>query len=290
MLASQLLAMTDRTAGTYVEGTLAAERYRAFVPHPLPPDPAVAIGSEILMLIESANRALGRTRWSGVAVSRPGLVYLLLRSEGGTAFEPNEGTQSSLSDLLLFEDEEVPGVPLDDVQEVSCYVAAMNYGLERLRWRFSLVAPTATGNSREAVEQWARRRKRSGRVQAAPKLDWRKPAESRHVRPAPARPSHAMFGRVRAFPPRRAAVRPVAGEGCYGACSIRNDPPVPGRQWSLGPIAHHSAALCRRCDGSANSLSQLVFQSQSRRILPATSTRTRKSRLGRFGSSFSCRA
>jgi Fic family protein len=49
-----------------------------------------------------------------------------------------EGTQSSLSDLLLFESNEAPGVPLDDVEEVSNYVAAMNYGLERLRDGFPL--------------------------------------------------------------------------------------------------------------------------------------------------------
>lgn len=44
-----------------------------------------------------------------------------------------EGTQSSLSDLLLFESNELPGVPLTDVQEVSNYVAALNLGLRRLR-------------------------------------------------------------------------------------------------------------------------------------------------------------
>jgi Fic family protein len=44
-----------------------------------------------------------------------------------------EGTQSSLSDLLLFENDEAPGVPLNDVQEVSNYVAALNHGLDRLR-------------------------------------------------------------------------------------------------------------------------------------------------------------
>ncbi len=49
-----------------------------------------------------------------------------------------EGTQSSLSDLLLFESDEVPGVPLGDVQEVSNYVAAMNYGLGRMREGFPL--------------------------------------------------------------------------------------------------------------------------------------------------------
>jgi Fic family protein len=49
-----------------------------------------------------------------------------------------EGTQSSLSDLLLFESEESPGAPLDDVQEVSRYVAAMSHGLKRLRENFPL--------------------------------------------------------------------------------------------------------------------------------------------------------
>lgn len=49
-----------------------------------------------------------------------------------------EGTQSSLSDLLLFELDEVPGVPLDDVVEVSNYVAALDHGLARMRAGFPL--------------------------------------------------------------------------------------------------------------------------------------------------------
>ena len=49
-----------------------------------------------------------------------------------------EGTQSSLSDLLLFELEESPGVPRDDVVEVSNYVAALEHGLNRLRGGFPL--------------------------------------------------------------------------------------------------------------------------------------------------------
>ena len=49
-----------------------------------------------------------------------------------------EGTQSSLSDLLLFELEQQPGVPLDDVQEVSNYVMALNYGLKRLEEGFPI--------------------------------------------------------------------------------------------------------------------------------------------------------
>lgn len=49
-----------------------------------------------------------------------------------------EGTQSSLSDLLLFELEEMPGVPFDDVAEVSNYVAALEHGMARLRSSFPL--------------------------------------------------------------------------------------------------------------------------------------------------------
>ncbi len=44
-----------------------------------------------------------------------------------------EGTQSSLADLLLHENSAAPGVPLEDVQEVSNYIAAMNHGVELLR-------------------------------------------------------------------------------------------------------------------------------------------------------------
>ncbi|RLB57803.1 MAG: Fic family protein, partial [Deltaproteobacteria bacterium] len=43
-----------------------------------------------------------------------------------------EGTQSSLADLLLHENRAVPGVPLDDVKEVSNYIAAIDHGIELL--------------------------------------------------------------------------------------------------------------------------------------------------------------
>jgi cell filamentation protein, protein adenylyltransferase len=49
-----------------------------------------------------------------------------------------EGTQSSLSDLLLFESDEIPHVSLDDVAEVSNYVAAIEHGLKRMREGFPL--------------------------------------------------------------------------------------------------------------------------------------------------------
>jgi Fic family protein len=59
-------------------------------------------------------------------------LYSYIRKEAVMSSQI-EGTQSSLSDLMLYEMEGVPGVPMDDVQEVSCYVNALSLGVERIR-------------------------------------------------------------------------------------------------------------------------------------------------------------
>ncbi|HZP84950.1 MAG TPA: Fic family protein [Chthonomonadaceae bacterium] len=109
------------------------EAYKVFIPHDLPPDPPLALDTELHDLLEQANRALGRL--DGVTLLLPDIslfLYFYVRKEAVLSSQI-EGTQSSLSDLLLFESAEVPGVPLDDVQEVSNYVAALDHGLARLR-------------------------------------------------------------------------------------------------------------------------------------------------------------
>lgn len=123
--------------GRYVVKALEQESFRAFVPPPLPPDPPVRIDS-LQLLLEQANQALGRL--DGLASLLPDLslfIYTYVRKEAVLSSQI-EGTQSSLSDLLLFENNEAPGVPLHDVQEVSNYVAAMTHGLERMRGGFPL--------------------------------------------------------------------------------------------------------------------------------------------------------
>ena len=123
--------------GAYVVSTVGGERVRAFVPPPLPPQPRVQLGG-LQGLLEKANQALGRL--DGLASILPDIslfIYLYVRKEAVLSSQI-EGTQSSLSDLLLFESAEAPGVPLGDVQEVSNYVAAMNHGLRRLREGFPL--------------------------------------------------------------------------------------------------------------------------------------------------------
>jgi Fic family protein len=90
------------------------------------------------VILEQANQAVGRL--DGLASLLPDLslfIYTYVRKEAVLSSQI-EGTQSSLSDLLLFENDEAPGVPIEDVQEVSNYVAAMTHGLDRLRSGFPL--------------------------------------------------------------------------------------------------------------------------------------------------------
>jgi Fic family protein len=123
--------------GRFVSTTAGTEIVRAFVPPPLPPDPPVELAG-IVNLIEKANRALGRLDGiTSILPAPPLFLFMYVRKEALLSSQI-EGTQSSLSDLLLFENDELPLVPIDDVQEVSNYVAAMNYGLKRLNEGFPL--------------------------------------------------------------------------------------------------------------------------------------------------------
>jgi len=82
--------------------------------------------------LEAANRALGRLDGATSILPDPSLfLYLYIRKEALLSAQI-EGTQSSLSDLLLYENGETPNVPLDDVREVSNYVAAIQHGFQRL--------------------------------------------------------------------------------------------------------------------------------------------------------------
>src|SRR5271157_3929929 len=118
--------------GTYIVKTFKDESFRAYVPPRLPPDPPLAL-QPLLPLLEQANQALGRLDGLASILPDPSLyIYLYVRKEAVLSSQI-EGTQSSFSDLMLFESAEAPSVSLEDVQEVSNYVAAMNHGLRRLR-------------------------------------------------------------------------------------------------------------------------------------------------------------
>lgn len=119
--------------GQYVKSAVIGhEGYSAYVPTPLPPDPPIDM-TGLYLLLDQANTALGRLDSISLVLPDPSLfLYMYVRKEAVLSSQI-EGTQSSLSDLLLVESDEAPGVPMDDVREVSSYVRAMNYGLERLK-------------------------------------------------------------------------------------------------------------------------------------------------------------
>jgi Fic family protein len=118
--------------GRYKEVATGDERVRAFVPPPLPPEPPIDIAS-LAERLSAADRAVGRL--DGISLLLPDhalFLYMYVRKEAVLSSQI-EGTQSTLSDLLRFETDAAAGKPIDDIREVSNYVDAMMYGLERLK-------------------------------------------------------------------------------------------------------------------------------------------------------------
>jgi len=130
--------MRRASTGTYVATSIGGETVSAFIPNPLPPVPPLQVAGPALGQLEQALLALGRLDSLSALLPDTGLfLYSYVRKEAVLSSQI-EGTQSSLSDLLLFEMEQAPGVPLDDVVEVSGYVAALDHGLARMRAGFPL--------------------------------------------------------------------------------------------------------------------------------------------------------
>ena len=124
--------------GRYDTVSAGGENVKAFIPRPLPPEPPLDLSNSRQRLLEKATLALGRLDSISILLPDPNVfLYAYIRREAVLSSQI-EGTQSSLDDLLLFELEEAPGVPLDDVVEVSNYVAALEHGMERLHKAFPL--------------------------------------------------------------------------------------------------------------------------------------------------------
>ncbi len=127
-----MVESTSERAGRLVAAQSGPNGYSAFLPAPLPPDPPLRIEPSTQALLDEANQALGRLDGVTLLLPDPGqFLYSYIRKEAVLSSQI-EGTQSSLSDLLLFENEAAPGAPLDDVEETSSYIAAMSHGLERI--------------------------------------------------------------------------------------------------------------------------------------------------------------
>jgi len=124
--------MKRKVQGQYKTISTVGEKATAFIPAPLPPTPPINWTPQLRKKFDQAHVALGRL--DSVSKLLPDtalLLYMYVRKEAVLS-SMIEGTQSSLSDLLIFELDEEPGVPINDVQEISNYVAALNHGLKLL--------------------------------------------------------------------------------------------------------------------------------------------------------------
>lgn len=123
---------TSTRAGRWVRQQSGAEGFSAFLPARLPPAPPLQFTPELQHLSEAAGRALGRLEGVSTSLEPDRLLYMYVRKEAVLS-SAIEGTQSTLTDLLRFEAEAVPGTPVDEVREVSRYVAALHHGIKRIR-------------------------------------------------------------------------------------------------------------------------------------------------------------
>lgn len=124
--------------GHYLEIATGDDAYKAFVPAPLPPRPAISWTPALRARFDAALLAVGRLDAITDLLPNAGLLlYGFVRKEAVLS-SMIEGTQSSIADLMLFELDEQPGVPMEDAREVSRYVAALEHGLQRLRGGFPL--------------------------------------------------------------------------------------------------------------------------------------------------------
>jgi len=131
--------MKKRQTGQYITiSTVGGEKCQAYVPAPLPPEPPLQLSLENQERLDKALLALGRLdSISNLLPDASLFLYMYVRKEAVLSSQI-EGTQSSLSDLLSYESKVAPGVPMDDVLEVSNYVAALDHGLKRMRDGFPL--------------------------------------------------------------------------------------------------------------------------------------------------------
>src|SRR5690349_13968709 len=131
--------MNRGPSGSILPSTpLGGESVRAFVPKPLPPTPALVIDATLREEMDQALISLGRLdSVSSLLPDTALFLYTFVRKEAVLSSQI-EGTQSSLSDLLLFEIQEAPGAPLDDAREVSNCVRALEHGVKRIRGGFPI--------------------------------------------------------------------------------------------------------------------------------------------------------
>lgn len=127
----------QRKIGKYVTNNLTGADYQVYIPAELPPTPAIEL-EKLSALLEKASASLAKLNKLAQTIPNTSLfVYMYICKEALLSSQI-EGTQSSFSDLMLFEQQQQPNIELDDVEEVSNYIKALTHGIKRLDSGFPL--------------------------------------------------------------------------------------------------------------------------------------------------------
>jgi Fic family protein len=118
---------TDQRTGRLVPTTLGC---LAFVPAPLPP--ADLVLEPLVPLLSRATRALGELSGIGRTLPNPYLLIRPFMRKEAAASSKIEGTVTTLSELFLFEADEMASRAPADAREVINYVRALEHALGRL--------------------------------------------------------------------------------------------------------------------------------------------------------------
>jgi hypothetical protein len=113
----KLRSSDSARGGRWEKQDASTEPFYCFIPASLLPNPPPHFDEELQDRIERANRALGRL--DGVTPLLPLSKDISLHVHPQRGGIQIEGTQSSLSDLLLFENSEAPG-PTDSILRRGC--------------------------------------------------------------------------------------------------------------------------------------------------------------------------
>lgn len=127
----------NKRIGVYTTQKITGESFKAYIPPSLPLEPGIDL-AQLYPYLEKATLALAELNSIHKSIPNTSLfLYMYVRKEALLSSQI-EGTQSSFSDLILFEHSEKPNVSIEDVEEVSNYVKALTHGLDRLKEDFPL--------------------------------------------------------------------------------------------------------------------------------------------------------
>ena len=133
---NMLLSASPR-AGQLAQQQSGPDGYAAFIPKPLPPAPPLNLSGGLGGLLERASNSLGRLDGLSRGLDPDRLLYMYVRKEAVLSSQI-EGTQSTLTELLQYENSEASGVPVEDVREVSRYVSALRFAMDQIGGGFPL--------------------------------------------------------------------------------------------------------------------------------------------------------